>query len=146
MTIEELRNILEKAIAKLGKFNDDDEVVVKPNTYFLGDCATFLGLSGDGYVNLDKIDVDRVKNVHLTDVDLCITLNDEDNPEGLKTFDELHALGIDHSVVIALESKHSESGWPSFSFDGLEPNVREVLKELGFDEEQIDDMVGEEEE
>lgn len=146
MTVKKLKDILTKVIEKLKSFNDSDEVVVKPNTYFLGDCSTFLGLSGDGYVNLDKIDVNRVKKVHLTDVDLCIALEGEDNPEGLKTFDELHKLGIEHNVVIALESKRSESGWPSFSFDGLDANVREVLLELGFDEESINDMIGEEEE
>ena len=60
MKAKRLRDILERALDKLSALNDDDEVRVCSNTYFLKDARIFLGISGydGGYVNLSNIDVE----------------------------------------------------------------------------------------
>jgi hypothetical protein len=67
MTISsaKIRKILENALDRLDEIDDcgDKPVNIKAvtNTYFLGDCWAFLGLSGydGGYVNLDRIEEDE---------------------------------------------------------------------------------------
>lgn len=55
MTVKHLKNELKDALRILDKYNDEQEVNVVSNTYSLGDCYTFLGISGyyGGYINLD---------------------------------------------------------------------------------------------
>ena len=55
MKVAELRSILESALENLEEFEDNQEVHMVSNTYFLGGCHVFLGVSGysGGYVNLD---------------------------------------------------------------------------------------------
>ena len=59
MSIEakKLRRILEDALEKLEPLEDEDPVEMVSNTYFLGDCHYFLGISGfdGGYINLSRI-------------------------------------------------------------------------------------------
>ena len=59
---EKLRRILQEALDRLDQIDDEGEENVKietvSNTYFLGECYAFLGISGydGGYVNLDHIE------------------------------------------------------------------------------------------
>lgn len=56
MKVERLKQILNRAIDVIEAFDDDQEVKLVSNTYFLGDdCRHFLGISGydGGYINLD---------------------------------------------------------------------------------------------
>ena len=56
MKVAELKEILEDALHDLEEYDDDKEVRLVSNTYFLGDCYCFLGISGydGGYVNLNN--------------------------------------------------------------------------------------------
>lgn len=57
MKVKDLRRKLEKALNILDDYNDDDQIKMVTNTYFLGDsCRTFLGISGfdGGYINLEN--------------------------------------------------------------------------------------------
>ena len=58
ISAKRLRRYLEDAITRLEDFDDDAEIRMVSNTYFLGDCRTFLGISGydGGYVNLDILE------------------------------------------------------------------------------------------
>lgn len=62
MTIsaQRLRTYLQRAIDRLDELDEDAKVKMVTNTYFLGDCNVFLGISGysGGYVNLDRIEED----------------------------------------------------------------------------------------
>ena len=56
MKVKELRLKLERYLNKLEDYDDDDQIKMVTNTYFLGDdCRYFLGVSGydGGYINLD---------------------------------------------------------------------------------------------
>lgn len=55
MKVEKLKQILNRAIDVLEDFDDNQEVKLVSNTYFLGGCRCFLGISGydGGYINLD---------------------------------------------------------------------------------------------
>lgn len=57
ITAERLRRVLEEAIERLEDFEDEAQIETVSNTYFLGDCRYFLGVSGydGGYVNLDDL-------------------------------------------------------------------------------------------
>ena len=61
MTAKKLREYLEDALERLNDLEDDEEIRVVSNTYFLGDCRTFLGISGfdGGYINLDRIQTEE---------------------------------------------------------------------------------------
>ena len=56
MKVKELRKELEKALDRLDEYDDEQKVDLVTNTYFLGNCHVFLGISGfdGGYVNLDN--------------------------------------------------------------------------------------------
>lgn len=57
MKVKELRLKLERYLNKLEDYDDDDQIKMVTNTYFLGDdCRYFLGVSGydGGYINLDN--------------------------------------------------------------------------------------------
>lgn len=56
MTIAQLRDKLQSIIDNLDEYDDDKEVNVVSNTYFLGHPYYFLGMAGrdGGYVNLDN--------------------------------------------------------------------------------------------
>lgn len=138
MRAGKLKRILEKALEQLQNVDDDAEIAVKTNTYFIKG-RTFLGLS-EGYVDLDNIDI--VENViELTDVDLCIALDHEENKEHLMTICELQDTCERHHVKATLEKEFGESGWPTFKLKGRESDVGDLLDELGFDEETIDEMI-----
>lgn len=53
MKVKELRRRLESMLDTLEGYDDDREVKMVSNTYFLGACRTFIGISGydGGYVN-----------------------------------------------------------------------------------------------
>ena len=56
MKVERLKQILSRALDVIEGFDDNQEVKLVSNTYFLGDdCRHFLGISGydGGYINLD---------------------------------------------------------------------------------------------
>lgn len=59
MKVKKLRDVLERALNQLEDYNDNEEVKMVTNTYFLGDCFYFLGVSGydGGYINLDRIKI-----------------------------------------------------------------------------------------
>ena len=56
MTVKKLRKVLESVLRDLNNYDDDAEVKMVSNTYFLGDCRYFLGVAGydGGYINLDE--------------------------------------------------------------------------------------------
>lgn len=57
MKVKELRLKLERYLNKLEDYDDDDQIKIVSNTYFLGDnCRYFLGVSGydGGYIDLDN--------------------------------------------------------------------------------------------
>lgn len=57
MKVKELRNRLERILSDLEGYDDDREVRMVTNTYFLGDCRTFIGISGydGGYINCNDM-------------------------------------------------------------------------------------------
>ena len=62
MSSHEIRKILQNALDQLDEIDDcgeeDIQIHAVTNTYFLGNCNSFLGISGyfGGYVNLDRIE------------------------------------------------------------------------------------------
>lgn len=61
MTVKELKEKLEKVVNELEDYDDDQEIHMVSNTYFLGDyCRMFLGLSGwdGGYIDLSHIQIE----------------------------------------------------------------------------------------
>jgi len=56
MTVAKLRQYLQEAIDTLEIYDDNKEVNMVSNTYFLGHPQIFLGISGldGGYINLDN--------------------------------------------------------------------------------------------
>lgn len=55
MTVKELKEKLEEYIENLDRFDDDREVVVEHNTYFVhGD---FISITGIGFVELEMEEV-----------------------------------------------------------------------------------------
>lgn len=141
MKAKRLKKILIDALAKVNELSDDDELKVVNKTCCLGDCDVFLGLLTEGYVNLSKLGVERSYSIAINDIDLCIAIDPNDNPEQLKTFDELIALSESHHVQIKLERERCESGWPSFMIEGHPDDVYDLLIELGFDEETANEWV-----
>ena len=55
MTVKGLKAKLQRVLDELENYDDDQEVRMVSNTYFLGDCRLFLGVAGydGGYINLD---------------------------------------------------------------------------------------------
>ena len=55
MTVKQLRTKLQRALDNLDGYDDDQEVHMVSNTYFLGEARLFLGVAGydGGYINLD---------------------------------------------------------------------------------------------
>lgn len=55
MKVKELKRILNNALSTLKEYDDDRNVKMVTNTYFLGSCWYFLGVSGcdGGYIDLD---------------------------------------------------------------------------------------------
>ena len=56
MKVSKLKQYLQNAIDELDEFNDDDQVHMVTNTYFLNS-SNFIG-THEGYVDLDNIRVD----------------------------------------------------------------------------------------
>lgn len=56
MTVKKLRKILEDTLRDLDCYDDDQEVKMVSNTYFLGNPRYFLGVSGydGGYISFDE--------------------------------------------------------------------------------------------
>lgn len=56
MTVGELKRKLERFINNLENYDDDKEVNMVSNTYFLGNAYYFLGVSGydGGYIDLEN--------------------------------------------------------------------------------------------
>lgn len=61
MTVKEVRRYLERALDRMNDFDEDDKIVMVSNTYHLGDCHVFLGVSGfdGGYINLEYPEIDE---------------------------------------------------------------------------------------
>ena len=57
MNVGKFREILRDALHILDDYPSTDEIELKSNTYFLGSCRFFVGISGfdGGYVSLDNI-------------------------------------------------------------------------------------------
>lgn len=58
MKVNELKEILERALETLDCYEDEQEVRLASSTYYLGHPHAFLGISGydGGYVSLDDIE------------------------------------------------------------------------------------------
>lgn len=58
--VSKLKQILENALSDLEGLDDDQEVKLVSNTYFLGHANYFLGISGydGGYLDLNDIEVE----------------------------------------------------------------------------------------
>lgn len=56
MNVKRLKELLSRTLETLEDYDDEAEVHMVTNTYFLGNCHTFLGISGydGGYINLDN--------------------------------------------------------------------------------------------
>lgn len=56
--VKYLKEKLEYAISQLEDLDDNDEIHLEPNTYFLHGANTFLGISGydGGYLDLNHIE------------------------------------------------------------------------------------------
>ncbi len=57
MKVSKLKQYLQNAIDELDEFNDDDQVHMVTNTYFLNG-SNFIG-TNEGYIDLDDIRVDE---------------------------------------------------------------------------------------
>ena len=57
MTVKELKRVLKELTNYLNEHDDDEKIKMVSNTYFLGDCHYFLGVSGyeGGYINLEDL-------------------------------------------------------------------------------------------
>ena len=57
MTIKQLREILNDLQNELDNYDDEQDVRVVTNTYFLGNPKYFLGISGydGGYISFDEL-------------------------------------------------------------------------------------------
>ena len=71
----------------------------------------------------------------LRDIDLCISLDGSDH--SLLSLDELKAKCKRLNVKVRVESEEGPSGWPSFRFNGLRSDIKEVLEELYIDDDTI---------
>ena len=60
MRVRELRRVLNKVLDNLEDYEDEQEVHMVSNTYFLGQAMYFLGISGydGGYINLDNLEIE----------------------------------------------------------------------------------------
>jgi len=58
MTVKELKELLEEKLELLNEFEDNQEIKMESNTYFLGGARYFLGISGydGGYINLAHLE------------------------------------------------------------------------------------------
>lgn len=56
MNVKKLKELLSRTLEILEDYDDEAKVRMVTNTYFLGNCHTFLGISGydGGYINLDN--------------------------------------------------------------------------------------------
>ena len=56
--VKYLKEKLEHAMSQLEDLDDDTEIHLEPNTYFLNGANTFLGISGydGGYLDLNRIE------------------------------------------------------------------------------------------
>ena len=61
MKVKELKELLEEKLQMLEEYEDDDEIKMETNTYFLDGAKHFLGIAGydGGYINLEYIDVEK---------------------------------------------------------------------------------------
>ena len=64
MTVKELRELLETALETLEGYEDEKEIKLESNTYFLGHPNAFIGIAGynGGYLALDWLDETLEKN------------------------------------------------------------------------------------
>ena len=58
MNVRELKELLQEKIDLLEGFDDNQEIKMESNTYFLGGARYFLGISGydGGYINLAHLE------------------------------------------------------------------------------------------
>ena len=59
MKVKDLKELLEEKLEELEEYEDDDEIKMETNTYFLNGARHFLGIAGydGGYINLEYIDI-----------------------------------------------------------------------------------------
>ena len=62
--VSKLRDTLQTALDSLEGLEDDQEIRLESNTYFLGHARVFIGFSGydGGYLNLNAIEDNLVNN------------------------------------------------------------------------------------
>lgn len=58
ITVGDLKERLQRVINILNDYEEEEKLNLEPNTYFLGHCNMFLGISGydGGYISLDNIE------------------------------------------------------------------------------------------
>ena len=58
MKVKELKELLEEQLEILEQYEDDDDIKMESNTYFLGGAKHFLGIAGynGGYINLQYLE------------------------------------------------------------------------------------------
>lgn len=61
MKVNELKEILERALETLDCYEDEQEVRLASSTYHLGHPHAFLGIGGydGGYISLDEYDIEE---------------------------------------------------------------------------------------
>lgn len=64
MTVKQLKELLQEKLDILEEYDDDLEVKMVGNTYFLGGAREFLGIAGynGGYINLEWLEEQIVTN------------------------------------------------------------------------------------
>lgn len=138
MKVGRLKAYLEAVIDDLSKLPEDADLVEHDTNKGLGDYVKF---KYEGFFDINQIEIvhhDRLLKIH--DVELDININDE-RDDKLMTFEELHDLAIKHVVIVKIENRQNELGFPTFGFEGMECNLIELLKELEFYEDDIEYMM-----
>ena len=64
MKVKDLRELLEEKLEQLENLDDEAEIKMVTNTYFLHGAYHFLGIAGynGGYINLDNLEEEIVEN------------------------------------------------------------------------------------
>ena len=59
MKVKDLKELLEQTLFQLEDYEDEDEVKMVSNTYFLNGAYHFIGIAGynGGYISLDDIEI-----------------------------------------------------------------------------------------
>ena len=100
MKASEIKEILRDALESFESIPDEFDLRLEPNTYFLGNCESFLGISGfdGGYISLDHDDLEEYQRnygeeVYLDDyVDRFVDWHENSSPNSRNKLDEVYAI------------------------------------------------------